>query len=245
MRKPTVHISSNGLLKFSMGGNAKLSKRTASFSVPAGYSCPGAVECLAKAHRETGKITDGPLQTYRCFSASQEAAFPALRKQRWYNFDLLRDARHARGIAILLRDSLPALKKWDFMRIHVGGDFYSLDYYAAWMEIARENADKTFYAYTKSVSIVKKWLSRYFKFPDNFKLTSSADEIEGAGRVEVVFHPEEAERRRLEIDHDDSHAQKGVGRFALLIHGTQPKDTPAAEAKRRLDRENIKYSYGS
>ena len=45
------------------------------FSLPAGYSCPFADECLSKADRITGKITDGPDMKFRCFQASLEAVF--------------------------------------------------------------------------------------------------------------------------------------------------------------------------
>jgi len=59
-----------------------------------------------------------------------------------------------------------------------------------------------------------------------------------------VFHPDKAERLVLEIDHDDSHARNpDGGDFALLIHGTQAADSPGAAAKKRLDAENIEYSY--
>jgi len=242
-KKPVVKVQPDGLLKFSLKGNAKLDKRTASFSLPAGYSCPGAVDCLTKANRDTGVIKDGPKQTYRCFSASQEAAFPAVRRQRWHNYDLVRDAKFSDGIYRLLLDSLPADHRWGTMRIHVGGDFYNLGYYAAWMAVAKDHPDKAFYAYTKSAPIVRKWLERGGKFPDNFTLTSSSDEIEGAGRVEVVFHPDEAAVRGLPVDHDDSHAMKGTERFALLLHGTQPKGSPASRAKSKMDKEKIKYSY--
>ena len=62
----------------------------------------------------------------------------------------------------------------------------------------------------------------------------------------VVYHPDEAAKLGLEIDHDDSHARAQDGRdFALLIHGTQPKGSRAAEAKKKLDAQGIKYSYSS
>lgn len=197
------------------------------------------------ADRETGKITDGKKQVYRCFSATEEAAFPSVRKQRWHNFDLLRDARFTEGIYQLIMESLPSPRRWDIMRIHVGGDYFNLHYFMAWMEVAKSMPEKKFYAYTKSVAIVRRWLRVYKDFPPNFELTSSADEIEGAGQVTVVFHPEDAEKMGLEIDHDESRAIAGKQKFALLLHGTQPKDTPAAEAKKRLQREKIQFSYPS
>ena len=52
-------IINNKLLRFQFG-NAKLSKLVAHVSLPSGFTCPGAKECLTYANRETRKITDGP-----------------------------------------------------------------------------------------------------------------------------------------------------------------------------------------
>ena len=46
----------------------------------------------------------------------------------------------------------------------------------------------------------------------------------------VVYSEEEAAELGLEIDHDDTHAAFGTKSFALLLHGTQPKGSAAAEA---------------
>ena len=37
----------------------KLGVTLKTFTLPAGYTCPGAKDCLAFADRKTGKITDG------------------------------------------------------------------------------------------------------------------------------------------------------------------------------------------
>lgn len=87
-------------------GNAKLRKGIATFSLPAGWTCPGAKDCLAKANRETGKITDGDNIKFRCFSASNEAIFPAVRKARWKNFELLKNKSKEEMIDLILK-SLP------------------------------------------------------------------------------------------------------------------------------------------
>ena len=52
-------------------GNAKL-KEVYYWCLPAGHSCPGALECLAKADRHTGRVTDGPDTKIRCWAASME-----------------------------------------------------------------------------------------------------------------------------------------------------------------------------
>ena len=64
------------------------------------------------------------------------------------------------------------------------------------------------------------------------------------GRARIVNHPEQAAALGLVVDHDDSHAKRGDD-FALLIHGTQPKGSPAAEAIRRMKQEKVVFSYPS
>jgi hypothetical protein len=55
-------------------GNAKLKDpNILTFSLPAGWSCPGAAACLSKADRGTGKVKDGPATSFRCYAATMEA----------------------------------------------------------------------------------------------------------------------------------------------------------------------------
>ena len=223
-------------LKF-RAGNAKLAKDIFTFSLPSGYTCPGAKDCLTKAHVETGKITDGPHQKYRCFAASDETR-PSVRKARWHNFYLLTACQDSAAMAKLIDVSLPP--KARKIRIHVGVDFFSQTYFDAWVMVAERHPEITFYAYTKSVHFVRERWERVSAL-ENLRLTSSSggkldhigEEI-GMIQAEVVFHPDEAEAKGLEIDHDDSHAYENIESFALLIHCTQPKDTPAAAAKKQL-----------
>lgn len=228
---------SKSLLTFGRG-NAKLGPNVVTFSLPAGHSCPGAKLCLTFADRRTGKITDGPHQAFRCFAASDEARYPTVRRSRWHNFELLRKARTRETMASLILRSLPPKLAGKTVRIHVSGDFFNKDYFLAWTDVARANSDVTFYAYTKSIDLVR----RYQEFiPDNLVLTASL-----GGRydtyvprnlksAQVVFYTEEAAIEGLEIDHDDSHAMdpKG-GSFALLIHGSQPKNSAASRATAAL-----------
>jgi hypothetical protein len=52
----------------------------------------------------------------------------------------------------------------------------------------------------------------------------------GLRNVRVVFSEEEAQALGLPLDHDDTFAWKHNENFALLLHGTQPAKTPAAQA---------------
>lgn len=59
------------------------------------------------------------------------------------------------------------------VRIHDSGDFYSLKYLNKWLDIARRNPSVLFYAYTKSVSLVKS-----VSLPKNMKVTFSYGGLE-------------------------------------------------------------------
>jgi hypothetical protein len=222
-------------------GNAKLSKDIATFSLPAGFTCPAAYLCQSWADKNSGKIRDGKATTFRCFAASQEATFPSVRRARWHNFDLLQSCKDSDEMAQLIRDSLP---KTQFVRIHVSGDYYSADYLDAWIKVADSMQWITFYSYTKSLHLVKA-----AKIPVNLRITMSEggkfDELMANlpyRKAKVIFDPIEAEA--LEIDHDDYHAYRAEAQdFALLIHGQQPKGSKAAKAIKALKAANVQFSY--
>lgn len=225
-------------------GNAKLEKSIITFSLPSGWTCPGAKLCLAKADRLTGKIRDGRHQSFRCFSATSEAAFPTVRKARWHNFETLQKCPENRLHELILRD-LPA--KARLVRIHVGGDFFSQAYFDAWLKVATAKPDIIFYAYTKSLS----FLVKHNQLPTNLRIIASEGgkfdwliQQHKIKSAKVVFSPEEAKSANLKIDHDDSLAY-GIEEenFALLIHGTQPKNSDAASAIKTLRVREIKFAY--
>lgn len=221
------------LLSFQKG-NAKLGDEIHTFSLPAGYTCPGASQCLAYSDQATGKIKDGKDQLFRCFAASDESRYPSVRESRWRNFNLLRKAGSRSEMANLIHASIP--KKAKVVRIHVGGDFFSEDYFLAWCDAALRHQLVRFYAYTKSLHIWRRWSHH---IPDNLILTASLggkyDEYSvGLKTARVVYTEEQAAALSLEIDHDDRHAYEGTDSFALLIHGTQKSGTAAAAALRDL-----------
>jgi hypothetical protein len=129
-----------------------------SLDLLSGYSCPYAEKCLSRAVQlPNGKraIKDGVKTEFRCFSASQEAQYPAVFNLRKHNFDLLRKENHD-GMVKLINDSLP--KNAGIIRIHVAGDFFSRDYMMAWYTVSMLNPNVLFYAYTKSL---KFWVIAY------------------------------------------------------------------------------------
>jgi hypothetical protein len=230
------------LLKFSPG-NAKL-KGIPNMNLLSGHACPFADKCYAKVDIDAnsptfGKIIDGPNQEFRCFSATQENIFPATRRQRQHNFDMLRRLRTPQEMAALIQASLPKKKKDEkAIRLHVAGDFFNQAYFDAWMIVAINNPDRLFYAYTKSLVY---WVARLDFIPENFKLTASKggklDNLitkHNLKFAQVVFSNEEAAELGLAVDHDDSHAYASDKSFGLLIHGTQKAGSKASKAKQTL-----------
>src|ERR1700730_6912320 len=222
-------------------GNAKLAGAIYTFSFPAWHACPGALQCLAKADRENGKLQDGPSQSFRCFAAGDESRYPNARRLRWHNFDLLK-GQTREGMAALILNSLPADAK--LVRLHVSGDFFSDAYFLAWMDVAKATPGTVFYTYTKSLLI---WLRHRSSVPENFMLTASEGgkhdsfiESESLKSAKVLFSIEEAGELGLEIDHDDSHAYASEESFGLLLHGKQRPETLAAKAMSALKKAGYK-----
>lgn len=233
--------------------NSKLGQINApSLSLPAGYTCPFADICKSLAHRKGEKAFDGKaIKDYgsiRCYASSAEVAYPAVRKLRWRNFDLLRDTYKqsgVQGMADLLVNSLSYYEQTHggikLFRIHDSGDFYSKEYFDAWIETAKSRPDILFYAYTKSLPF---WKERKNEIPKNLRLIASeggkADELinkEGFRKSVIVKDMGEAIEKKLQVDVNDFLAAFGDKDFALLLHGVQSaesKNTKQAMANSKI-----------
>jgi hypothetical protein len=191
-------IMKQKLLRFGIG-NAKLKNDVAIFDLVAGYTCPFAKDCGDKVDPKTGKMIFNPKAKFRCFAATSELISPAARNKRWGNFNLLKTAKTAQKMADLIIASINAdkkAKKAPKVRIHSSGDFFNQTYFNAWLLVAEALPEKTFYAYTKSLSF---WTSRINEIPTNFHLTASRGgkldfliETFNLKRVEIVYSFEEA-----------------------------------------------------
>ena len=125
-------------------------------------------------------------------------------------------------------------------RIHVSGDFFNQVYFDAWLQVAKRNPNRLFYAYTKSLVF---WLNRLNDIPENFVLTASRGGLDDdliekhdLREAKVVF---DENYKELPIDDDDSHAAIPDTKnesFALLIHGSQPKGSDASRALQVIKR---------
>lgn len=230
------------------------------FSMPAGHSCPFAKDCRScatlkpkRSHNTAnakGKfsgfgIQDGPHTQFRCYTAIDEVMRPAVRNARWHNFlTLLASLSHGKNATVaLIERSLPMAQWGKPTRVHVAGDFFSQLYFDAWMEVARRNPTRRFYAYTKALPF---WVKRLESIPNNFKLTASFGgshdfliERHNLRFAKVVKSVEEAAELGLTIDHDDSHAYNDGPSFALLVHGQQPAGGVFAKAWSSLKKLGI------
>ena len=213
-------------------GNAKLGKRTAILSLPAGHTCPGAKLCRSMADRSTGEIIDGKDCEFRCYATGPEAMFKGVRESRWGNYELLKAQGTSNAMSSLIMTSLP--KNVDLVRIHQSGDFFSELYFKAWLLSAAALPDLTFYGYTKMIPYLEKYKD---KLPANLKLVASLggkyDDLLTPQMIsaKVVFSEQEAEQLGLELDHDDTHAWKEPRKnFGILLHAGQPAGSRASLA---------------
>ena len=211
-----------------------------SFSIPAGWTCPGALNCLTK--REKGRIADYQTPddngfTYRCYAASLEVVYKGLAKKLDENFSNLKLCKTEKQLVSLILSSLKNDKNTaalfhggGALRVHIHGDFYNYMYLKAWFAVAKFLPDIRFYSYTKSLQYLKRYKEEFGSFPDNYLLTwskgSRFDSIGpalGIKSATLVKDEEEAKALGLEVDHNDLKALNGTVDFALEPHGTQPK----------------------
>ena len=221
------------------------------FSLPAGYTCPFATVCKNFPAKWEGpikggkwkkpaswdkNIKPGPQAEIMCYAARAQGQYPGANVQAFKNLDLLKKMKTKEKMANLIVKSMEyhGLYNTDILRIHEAGDFFSQEYFDAWVEVAKRMPQTLFYAYTVSLPY---WMSRKSQLPKNFKIIASMDKNNeelilknGLRYSKVVNSAEEAQELGLSIDVDDSLAWSSDDSFALVIHGSQPKGSEAAEA---------------
>lgn len=224
------------------------------FNLPSGYSCPFATVCKNFPAKWEGpvkggkfnkpsswekNIKPGPKAKHMCYAARAQGQYPGANIQAFSNLSLLNKHKGVDKKATLIVNSMRyhKLDNTDILRIHEAGDFYSQEYFDAWLEVARRLPNTLFYAYTTSLPF---WISRKGQIPRNFKLIASMDEeneqtiYDNDLRYSKMVHDvEEARELGLRIDVDDSIAWGSDESFALLLHGPQPKGSEAAQSLKR------------
>tara|TARA_E500000305_G_C3976603_1_gene214655 strand:- start:304 stop:1056 length:753 start_codon:yes stop_codon:yes gene_type:complete len=186
-------------------------------------------------------------KVYKCYAISLEEYRPDFKANNKYNFDLLR--KHHKSIDKMadLIDSSLKQHNCKIVRIHSSGDFFNERYLKAWLKVARNNKDIIFYAYTTSIPF---WINNLDEINslENFKLiaslgTNNQDHLIKKYNLQfskVVYSENEADRLGLKADYDEKMAISQNDNFALVIHGTQPKNHESYKIKRlNLVRDNL------
>lgn len=223
-------------------GNSKLDWPY--LSLPAGYTCPLATVCKSTAAKpgktfsDGSKLKAGPEMEYRCYAARQQSQYPNTRKNVFSNIKLLALAKKNGGIDGMAKLILDSLKYYGYdktgvFRIHEGGDFYSDEYFKAWIQVCKSLPNVVFYTHTTSLNF---WVKNMASIPSNMKLTASMDKNNeefikkhNLRYAKVVNTIDDAIKLKLHIDYDDTIAAFGDDSFALLLHGGQPKGSEAGK----------------
>lgn len=140
-------------------------------------------------------------------------------------------AKHAANLALTQTEGfIDAMNheiqrtKPDLVRIHDAGDFYSLEYLNKWLKIVAANPSVQFYAYTKSVSLIKS-VTLPANFTVIFSLGGKEDsKIDSAtDRHSRVFPSLESLLAAGYVDtsHDDTNAIGENHRIGLVYHGNK------------------------
>lgn len=126
----------------------KSSYKTYNFSLPAVSTCPGAGACKQF-----------------CFAALEQLCYPSADAYRKRMFEL---SQNDSFVNVINTELLRLSKRGPIaIRIHASGDFYSPEYFLKWTSIARTNPSIVFYAYTKSIAMIKR-LAKTNQIPSNF-----------------------------------------------------------------------------
>ncbi len=142
--------TAKGILK---NGNTKLGKAIFDFSLPPVASCPDSTECA---------LTCYAVKSYKLYKTAEKS---------WNdNFKLVINDLDAFKTMVINQLSKGKIKS---LRIHASGDFYTMDYLNAWLEIIKQYPEISFFAYTKAFQGAE------LQKPSNLNIIDSFVEIDG------------------------------------------------------------------
>lgn len=101
-----------------------------------------------------------------CYARNGTYRFPEVRRAHRRNLQFVMDDLPGWEIAMQAELSTDRFRGGQWVRIHDAGDFFSDDYLAAWLRIARAISDVRFYCYTKEVPRFRRLVEG--KAPANF-----------------------------------------------------------------------------
>ena len=177
------------------------------------------------------KLDDG--RTINCCPSAGACAKPCYARKGTYNFRNVKSKHQSNLKRVLddldgwekeMTDELAKLKfVGKFVRIHDGGDFFSLDYLNAWLRIIKATPKTTFYCYTKEVKMFKEVVEP--DYPKNFYWVYSFggrqdNLIEDNDRQADVFPTQEALEAAGFFDQEDSDllAIRGPHKVGIVIN---------------------------
>lgn len=200
-------------------GNTKLAKgkyKIVGFGIPADFdfnntnTCPGALACKAVCYAKQG--------TYN-FPVVKTARRKALKQTQLKTFV----DRAVKDLNYFLQK-----KKYNTVRIHDSGDFYSQEYLDKWKEIARRVPEMKFYAYTKAMH-----LNLFKDLPSNFNLVQSLggkyDKLVDLSKSHSrIFTNDSARKQFGYVDGivNDNAAITGKIKIGLVYHGVKNLTEP-------------------
>jgi len=110
-------------------GNSKLGRSVGSFSIPAEQTCPGATKSCLDV----------------CYACSGFYRMPNVKESLQKSFEVSMTKEFVSDIVMTIR-----LQRYQLVRIHASGDFYSAEYIRKWIEICKKSPQTKFLAYTRT-----------------------------------------------------------------------------------------------
>lgn len=202
-----------------------------SFSLPAGHTCPFAGRCLTKVNI-AGQMQLG--QRYVCMAASEEISI-SVRQRRWFNFNLLKKTGDDTDeMYSLISASIPESQVYV---LHQSGDFFSENYFKAWMSVAKQIPDSVFLVQTTSIPY---WVALKSSVPSNVKISANLDTVhaplvkkEGLPFHGVVFSYQDAEDYGLPVERRLDKLAAGEN-YVALVRSMQVADSEAGKGVETL-----------
>ena len=210
-------------------GNTKLKKEgIVSFGIPAFVSadgfktCPSAGICAEYCYARQGRYTFAQIQAPRernlwKLRAIHEKVMGEESSWGWIDF-----------MADIVMDVEQFPKRIRRVRIHDSGDFFTEQYYHAWLDIARMCAHITFYAYSKMISMINTYELKTRLALDNFHVVQSyggkEDQLINQSLPHTkVFPTHDLMLASGYIDgtHSDKPAYTGCTHIGLVYHGNK------------------------
>ncbi len=157
-----------------------------------------------------------------CYAGQGRMAMPAAMYARERNLKLINMGSMSDVRDMLIAD-VSNMVSTTHVRIHDSGDWFSREYYQAWVQVADACPQVTFYAYTKSIPFLD-WDTH----PRNFRVVQSSsgkrDHDIDMSRPHARIFASEAERKKARYSDgnaSDLPAILGQIKIGLVYHGTR------------------------